>query len=351
MGRYPQRKTSIKTITRRTGLFAAAAALVLPSFAQEDTTAPHRPGTGRWTPAKPLPFAVQEIYPALHNGQIHLAGGFISEGNTISGATDRHISMNPESGSWVEVSRLPAPRHHPNLVSFDGHLLSVGGFEIQGPDAAWVMQPGVWVLTETHWQSAASLPQPNGESVCTVIDDGLHVCGGRKPKTHTNARWQDHSDVADHFVLNGIDGAWETAAPLPAARNSAAGAQIADGWHIVGGRTVAGGNSGRHDVYDAREDRWRSAAPLPQAQGGLAAASLNGVLYAFGGEYFDNGGGVYADDFAYDPSADAWTRITDMPNPRHGLGAVATGDAIYLIGGALDVGGSKTSAIVEIFVP
>jgi len=104
-------------------------------------------------------------------------------------------------------------------------------------------------------------------------------------------------------------------------------------------------------VYDAREDRWRTAASMPQGQGGLAAAAIGGKLYAFGGEYFDNGGGVYAESWQYDPATDRWTALPDMPHPRHGLGAVSVGNAIYVIGGALRVGGNQTSPLVEIFTP
>jgi N-acetylneuraminic acid mutarotase len=119
--------------------------------------------------------------------------------------------------------------------------------------------------------------------------------------------------------------------------------------HIVGGRQVGGGNLAHHTVYDYREDRWRDAAPMPQAQGGLAAAALNGKLYAFGGEFFDNGGGVYPECWAYDPASDSWTTLPDMPSPRHGLGAVTLGDKIYVIGGALQASGVDTSALVEVF--
>lgn len=341
----------METKSRRTFLVAAGAALSLSSTALAKPLKGDERTSGVWRAGTPLPFAVQEIYPALHNGQIHLAGGFVSDGASISGASDRHIAMAPETGTWFEVSRLPTPRHHPNLISFNGQLLSIGGFETEGPEAVWVMQAGVWSFDGVRWRDSRALPQPNGESVCEVLANRLHVCGGRQPKTHANSNWQDHTDVADHFVLDDVDGSWSTAAPLPEARNSAAGAQIHGAWHVVGGRTVADGNSNRHDVYDPKEDRWRAAAPLPQAQGGLAAASLGSVLYAFGGEYFDNGGGVYSEAYAYNPRKDGWDRLPDMPNPRHGLGAVAIEDAIYLMGGALEAGGNQTTPIVDIFQP
>ena len=304
-----------------------------------------------WRSGPALPLAVLEIYPALHQGKIHLAGGFISNGETISGATDRHLVLDPLQGDWTDAAPLPVARHHPNLISFQNRLLAIGGFEARAADAVWVKQAGVWEFDGESWSDAPSLPQPNGESVLGVLDDALHACGGRKPTDTSNANWNDHSDIADHFVLAGLDSTCETAAPLPTARNSAAAAAIGANWHVVGGRTVTGGNTPAHEVYDAGEDRWRTAAPMPQGQGGLAAASVGGKLYAFGGEFFDNGGGVYPEAWAYDPARDTWDAIPDMPQPRHGMGAVAVEDEIYLIGGALKVGGNMTSNLVEIFTP
>jgi len=106
-----------------------------------------------------------------------------------------------------------------------------------------------------------------------------------------------------------------------------------------------------HEVYDHKEDRWRNAAPLPQAQGGLAAASLGGKLYAFGGEYFDNGGGVYPESWIYSPENDSWEPLPDMRTPRHGLGAVSLNNVIYVIGGAKQASGVDTSATVERYIP
>lgn len=339
------------SMTRRGILFTGSAAVSFGCSAAPDPAIEVTDSTGSWRAGPDLPMAVQEIYPTLHQGKIHLAGGFISDGDSISGVTDRHIALDPATGTWTDLPVLPRPRHHPNLISFQGQLLAIGGFEAQSEQAVWVMQAGVWAFNGTDWIDGPSLPQPNGESVMGVVDDILHVCGGRTPTSESNQTWNDHTDIADHFVLDALDGDWDRAAPLPTARNSAAAAVIGSNWHIVGGRTVTGGNTPAHEVYDASEDRWRTAAPMPQGQGGLAAASVAGQLYAFGGEFFDNGGGVYPEAWAYDPGADAWRALPDMPHPRHGLGAVTVGSEIYVIGGALRVGGSQTSNLVEVFDP
>ena len=333
----------MNSITRRGVLIAGSAASCFACSAQDTTRAEITESQPKWRLGPALPAAVQEIYPALHQGKIHLAGGFISDGETISGATDQHVALDITTGDWTELTPLPTPRHHPNLISFDDYLFAVGGFEVASEQAVWVMQSTCWAFDGSNWRPAPELPQPNGESVTGALADQLHVCGGRGPAGENNAAWTDHSDLADHFILTGIDDAWQRAAPLPTARNSAAAAVIGSNWHVVGGRTVAGGNTPAHEVYDASEDRWRTAAPMPQGQGGLAAASVDGKVYAFGGEFFNDGGGVYPEAWVYDPAADAWSALPDMPNPRHGLGAVALGREIYVIGGALRVGGSQTA--------
>lgn len=341
----------MNSMTRRAALISSSMSVVYACSGRPEPLAKPEEKAPNWSLGPALPFAVQEIYPAAHQGRIHLAGGFIAEEDTISGATAEHVVFDPSSGQWTSASALPKARHHPNLVSFKDKLLAIGGFEVESEEAVWVMQAGVWVLDGDTWSDGPSLPQPNGESVTAVLDGELHVCGGRLPVGEANRAWTDHSDIGDHFVLTSLDGAWERAALLPTARNSASGAVLNGYWHVVGGRTVVGGNTPAHEVYDPKEDRWRSAAPMPQGQGGLAAASVGNSLYAFGGEFFNNGGGVYAEAWAYNAEQDEWSALPDMPNPRHGLGAVTLGSDIYVIGGALEVGGSKTSNLVEIFTP
>jgi N-acetylneuraminic acid mutarotase len=311
-------------------------------------TAPMR---GTWSTALSLPEAVQEIYPCAHGGRLHLAGGFIATEGRISGPTASHYSWGVGETVWRKETPLPIARHHPHMVSFQGRLLAIAGFESPNADAAWSIQNTGWVLNGDVWEDFPALPAPAAEAVVAKTGDGvLHLAGGRTwaAKNQTGG-WRDHVDTDHHFVLSDINRPWESAAPCPHKRNSTAGAVIDGQLHIVGGRQVGGGNLVHHTVYDYKEDRWRDAAPMPQAQGGLAAASLGGKLYAFGGEYFDNGGGVYPECWVYDPKSDSWSALPDMPNPRHGLGAVTLGEKIYVIGGALQASGVETSALVEVF--
>lgn len=357
-------------MTRRSALALTGAAFVASCVDNKAVSgSPAEPQTNanmsRWSDGVALPFPAQEIYPCAHNGALHLAGGFIAENGRISGPTSAHHAWRPGDAQWTKGVLLPGARHHPHLVSWNRNLFAFAGFESPSADAAWVMQAtgvrllghifkpdGPSITVQPDWVDAPTLPAPCAEAVVGVTgDDVLHLAGGRTPKGEANAVWTDHGDTDHHFVLTDLNGPWQRAAPCLSERNSAGGDIIDGNLHVVGGRTVGGGNVATHEVYDHREDRWRTAAPMPQAQGGLAAAAVGGKLFAFGGEYFGQGGGVYKEAWAYDPATDAWSALPDMPTPRHGLGAVALGGKIYVIGGATEAGGNGTSALVEVFTP
>lgn len=343
-------------ITRRTAVSGLGAGLL--AAASKAAPAPENSlvaGIPKgWSAGDALPFPVQEIYPCAHDGAIHLAGGFVATDGRITGPTDGHHLWRPDGKGWRAAAPLPAPRHHPHLISWHGQLWAFGGFESPSAEAIWTMQSTGWVLdaSKGNWAPAPSLPVPCAEAVMLTSGSGLlHLAGGRSPAGSANASWQDQADQTHHFVLDGPQGQWREAAPCLTARNSAAGAVIDGRLHIVGGRSVAGGNTAAHEVYDPAEDRWRTATPMPQAQGGLAAAEFSGRLYTFGGEFFDNGGGVYPEAWTYDPATDSWSAIEPMPHPRHGLGAVTLDGVIHVIGGALKASGVETSALVELYKP
>lgn len=309
---------------------------------------------GCWSSRPPLPFAVQEIYPAAHKGRIHIAGGLIATGGRVSGVSDRHIAYDPASGASADLASLPQKRHHPHAVDHTGRLFLLGGFGSDPATVTWIMSTDTLVYDDASdaWASLAPAPEPHAEVVAASLGDRIHIVGGRRPKGAANAAYGDHEDVDRHLAFDPAANAWSKAAPALSARNSAAGAVIGGLWHVAGGRSVAGGPSDAHEVYDPREDRWRAAAPMPKGKGagGNAAGVLGGALYAFGGEYFSGGaGGVHPEVWRYEPEADAWAAAAPMPTPRHGLGAIVIGDAIWLVGGAKRPSGSDTSDAVERF--
>ena len=351
-------------IKRRTilrGGLGIGAATLCPSFAAfaHEDEAP----LGDWSPLAPMPFPVQEIYPAPFwrssseapslkpkpfNIIVNAGGLTPSAPNQV---TDKVTFYDPHYDAWGFGHRLPAPRHHLALVNNNGLLYGIGGFA-RDDRGGWQMRADAWRTRsiEEPWRAISPLPHPQAEFVCASLAGFIHVAGGRSPIGSRNEEWEDHIDTDEHWYYDTASDRWYGLAPLPTPRNSAAGVSINGVLYVIGGRTVRGGNLNTVEIYDPLSDRWSSGKPMPKSQGGLAAAVVKGKIYVFGGEYFSPApGGVFAEAWEYDPKKDDWRAIAAMPRKRHGLGAVTIDDTIYVLGGASGVGGDGTSEALDQF--
>lgn len=338
-----------RSLSRRTALRGLALLPTLPML----WSGPAHASTGRWREGAQLPVRLQEIYPAVLDGRIYVAGGISPDG----GILDILASWDGMAAAWTLHPGMTRPRHHVACLPWGGRLICAGGFVSQGR-GLWRCVDDVTIFDPDSegWSEGPALPGPQAEAVALAHAGNLHLIGGREPIEIGGASYENNRDSARHLVLAAGEATWREAAPLPSPRNSAAGAVIDGHLHVVGGRLVTGGNLSEHLRYDPRGDRWERLAPLPlpvegrPGSGGLAAAALGGRLFAFGGEWFEDGGGVYSEHWMWGPD-DRWESLGAMNLPRHGLGAVTLGDHIVTLGGATGRGVAGTSAVVDIFIP
>lgn len=323
-------------LTRR--VFAAALPLAACRAGAPATTS----ATG-WRSGPRAPYAVQEIYPALHRGAIWIAGGFAPL--AALGATRRVIALDLARSAWTEGPALPTPSHHVQLASLNDELYAIGGFLGGDNRRRWICTPRVLKLDGDAWVEAPWLPKPVAEGMPLVHSGRIHLVGGRSPRAAANQEWDDQVDVDDHFVFTPGAG-WGRASPLPLARNSHGGAVLGDELHIVSGRTVAGGQTPAHHIYDTRTSTWRTGPDFPEARGGLAAAAWQGRVIAGGGEILEPGSVGTA---LYQFAGGAWSPFETLPTPRHGYGMIGTADALYMLGGAQRPSAGGTLSSVEIF--
>ena len=305
--------------------------------------------TAMWQTLPPMLEPAQEIYPALHNGKIYVAGGLsdsISMAEQQMSAKVQIFDLQTQDWSWGP--NLPEPRHHAYLVSVQQQLFLFGGF-VKTVDGRWRASADILRLDEQQqqWINVAVLPKPLTETTIGVINDKVHFAAGRSPSGEANAQWRDQHDVNWHWIFDPKTLKTMEAPPLPIAFNSATAVVLDAQWYVIGGRQVGGANLAHVMRFDAVKQQWQTMADLPQAQGGLAAAVLFGEIWVFGGEYFTDNGGVYAEVWVYQPLQNQWRQQGTMPVPRHGLGAITFNDAIYVLGGATEVGLKATSKVSE----
>lgn len=306
-------------------------------------------GSLNWQKKADLLIPVQEIYPAVFQGEIYVAGGLSSELPKQQGQMTAQVQIyDPKTNTWRYGPALPEGRHHGQLVAVNDQLFLFGGF-IQANGGHWSASTDVLQLDPKlqRWLKVASLPAPLSETVSWVLDHKVHLISGRSPATKANAQWHDQVDVAIHWIFDPKSLKTEVAPALPEAKNSAAGVVLNEVGYLVGGRQVKGGNKADVYSFNPKNQQWAAQKAMPEAQAGLAAAVLNQQLWIFGGEFFEQGGGVFSKVWSYSAADNNWQPQGEMPVPRHGLGAVALDDAIYVIGGATAVGLKQTSAVLE----
>jgi N-acetylneuraminic acid mutarotase len=302
-----------------------------------------------WQRQADLLMPVQEIYPAVFQGEIYVAGGLSSELPRPQGQMTAKVQIyNPKTDQWRYGPALPQGRHHGQLVAVDQQLFLFGGF-VQTQAGNWSASADVLQLNleQQRWLKVATLPLPLSETVSWVQGNEVHLVSGRSPATKSNAQWQDQTDVAIHLVFDVKSLSTTDAAALPEAKNSAAAVVLNNTGYVFGGREVKGGNKATVHSFSPEGLKWKLQQPMPEAQAGLAAAVLHQQILVFGGEFFQQGGGVFHKVWSYSTTTNSWHQLGEMPIPRHGLGAVALNNAIYVIGGATAAGLKQTSAVLE----
>lgn len=300
-----------------------------------------------WRTAAPIPINTQELYPAVHQGRLYVAGG-IAARLGVPYFTNACFSYNPKADEWRTEPDLPMDLHHAALVSTGKQLFLVGGFN-GGYSHTWRMQQAVYELTQEGWQERVALPAPQAEGILSATSEGvIHLVTGQSPLGTANSKRSDHREVVEHWRWQPGDNKWLAAAPIPTPRNSATGGWFGNQLIVSGGRT-ARGNLSETEIYDANEDKWRGAAPLPLPQAGTAGAMSDDGLIVFGGEIFQPRADVFKEVWHYQFATDTWEALADMPTPRHGNGAGRIGDDIFVIGGATKPGGSGTSNLNEVY--
>lgn len=302
-----------------------------------------------WQRQADMLLPVQEIYPAVFRGEIYVAGGLSSELPKQQGQMTALVQIySPKTNTWRYGPALPEGRHHGQLVTVDDQLFLFGGF-IQANGGNWSASADVLQLNlkQQRWLKVASLPAPLSETISWVLDNKVHLVSGRSPATKMNAQWQDQADAATHWIFDPKSLTTEVGPALPEAKNSAAGVVFDGMGYLVGGRQVKAGNQADVYSFEPKSQQWTLQKAMPDAQAGLAVATLNQQLLVFGGEFFQQGGGVFSKVWSYSPAENSWQQRGEMPVPRHGLGAVALDDAIYVIGGATAAGLKQSSAVME----
>ncbi len=201
-----------------------------------------------------------------------------------------------------------------------------------------VYEQGFETLQMAQWTAAEPLPTELEGMSTFALDTSYDLIGGWVPFHYDEAGTPVYgTTVAEHWRFDPCTAAWESRAPLPEPRQSAASAATGERFF------VAGGVKDTEDVfvitdslfiYDNTTDTWTTGAPMPRPLAQASGAAVDGKFYVFGGyDSMESSVNFYV----YDPATDQWQDMGTMPTgTSSGFPIAAANGAIYLQGSDAD---------------
>jgi N-acetylneuraminic acid mutarotase len=285
---------------------------------------------GRWRFEPEVPRTQIEASATAIGPVIYVVGG------SPPGNLHTFLAYDTRSRRWSRPTRLPTGLNHSQPAVHDGKLYLAGGYlDGEVPTANfWEYDP-----ESNRWRKLPDLPEPSGAGAVVTIGDRLYVATGT-PQT-----FQAGGPIAPYDTVQIYDfgtGEWSYGAEVPNPRNHVGAAALGGKLYVVGGRIEAAESVTDFDRYDPVADRWESLPDAPIRAGSPGAVAIGGKIVLVGGEEQNNWeegeGWVTPSAWAFDPRTERWQRLPDMAYPRRAGGVAAAGGRIYAIGGSYCAG-------------
>ena len=152
--------------------------------------------TLQWSTVASLPLPLSEATATICGDRLYLGGGFSSDGPTKSvlecEVKDLLQSQPPSLASRIGLSRrpqvwrevAPLPVTLSSLVTFQGHLLAVGG--VRGADSTSEVRE--YDAATNSWNGISQMRAQQCRSLAVVLPNNtLMVCGGFTSEGRTNS--------------------------------------------------------------------------------------------------------------------------------------------------------------------
>lgn len=289
-----------------------------------------------WKSLAAIPQARYESQGKIVDGKLYVIGGFTTNAPNIQ-TTASVYAYNISANTWQRKADMPEQITHAPTVVYNGVIYLLGGYVGNNPGGSTTH---VWMYdTQTNtWSRGPDLPASRGGGTAALLGTTIHFVSGA---TRTKGIFDD-TDYPDHYTLDlsQENPIWQTAKPIPMARNHLGGVAFRDKFYVIGGQLQkheGTSNQSRVDVYDPATDTWSRVADMPIGRGHITESTLvvNDRIVVIGGSV-DNapGAGDYGDASSdvliYDPVTNVWIRGPSIPHYRKTPVADVIGNTIYI---------------------
>lgn len=192
------------------------------------SVAPKAANPGKWVEQPRMPIPTGEHAVIECQGMIHSVAGYAKH------RVDQnfHQVFDPKTGGWSLKAPFPLPCNHVAGVAIGSKIYTFGGFIEQNrcPHSKCF----AYDTATDQWAPIAGLSRPRGAMSAIVLDDKIHLLGGRDVRS---VEWHEIYDPSTdkYTILGGMRGSTGTQ-PFVGQRDHM-GVAVVDGKiHAIAGR-------------------------------------------------------------------------------------------------------------------
>jgi len=203
----------------------------------------YNPGTNDYTTLAPAPTATWNQAAVYLKGKIYKIGGYISSGGTTTSSAALDI-YDVTANTWSSGAPYPAAQGWMSAFT-DGTYLYVGGGVAAETGSVPSTKTYRYDPVANTWDDASVADLPisrwGGASSITSYRGGWVIAGGYAGGTATA------NLSATAIKWDPVSNTWGSVPDMLAARARMTGAVIGSAFHVIGGRSSAGGFNGTND--------------------------------------------------------------------------------------------------------
>ncbi len=293
-----------------------------------------------------LPTILDNHASVAINGYLYVVGGTTDDTNSLSAVYTAKINSDGTIGSWAVLNTIPAPVYNQGLVTSNGYMFVVGGFNsTQNPQQQSAvysvpLQSTAFAFNTINTQTSGNLVDVwnNGQSKFSIDYNG-----------NVNVAGQFQSKVVP--TQDGILGSWQTLNTLPIKLETAPTVVGSNGYiYVLGGFASPGGDVST--VYSAKINSdgtigtWSTLNTLPTRHEYGAAVAYNNYIYLTGGYNASSVvSTVYSVQTKPDGTIGTWATLNTLPAIVQEHAAVAYNGYLFVLGGTSNAAGQSVSTV------
>jgi len=273
----------------------------------------------RWSQLAPMPEGRSNLAAAVYENRIYAIGG-----DTAQGVTGAVVSYDPEKNSWQALTAKPLPVADIQAVLL-GEKLYVPGGRLADGQPTHVLE--VYDPRRDAWARKADLPQAVAGYSLAALEGRMYLFGG----------WDGQRVLASVFEYDPAADRWTQKTDLPTARSFTGAAASGGKIYVMGGTDGKKALTTNEVYFQSRdgsgETPWETASPMPEARQGMGLAILAEHIFLLGGD--GTAGQLPAHPaLQYLAGFDTWQSAIASPFPMgSGTALVGLDSRLYVIGG------------------